>query len=232
MRLSKQLAILAALAVAGCTLQASDDGEWIAIFDGKTLDGWEVHSGTAKYHVEDGVLVGTTAEGSPNSFLCTKQAYGDFILEFEVNLDPELNSGVQIRSNFSDEKLEFWFRGEDGKPQKRTLPPDRIYGYQVEIATEQLGSSGGIYDEARRAFMLSDVRSDPAASKAFKDNQWNKYRIECRGDSIKTWINEVPCAKLKDSMTAKGVIGLQVHQIETGTGPFQVRWRNLRLMPL
>jgi len=203
--------------------------EWISLFDGKTLNGWSVHSGFAKYHVEDDAIVGTTVKGSPNTFLCTDREYGDFVLEFEVLLDPELNSGVQIRSKIAESEKVFVFNGRDGKPQTRTAPPDRVYGYQVEIATRKSGSSGSIYDEARRAFMLASTRSDPAASKAFKDGQWNKFRIECKGDNIKTWINDVPCVDLRDGMTPRGIIGLQVHGIPKDTGPYQVRWRNIRI---
>ena len=88
-------------------VEEKQQDEWISLFDGKTLDGWSVHSGFAKYHVEDGVIVGTTVKGSPNSFLCTDREYGDFILEFVVNVDPRLNSGVQIRSKIAEaEKIE------------------------------------------------------------------------------------------------------------------------------
>ena len=203
--------------------------EWVSLFDGKSLDGWSVHSGFAKYHVADGAIVGTTATGSPNSFLCTDRQYGDFVLEFEVSVDPRLNSGVQIRSQIAPAEMSFVFQGRDGASRKRTIPKDRVYGYQVEIATEKAGSSGSIYDEARRAFMLASTNADPKASQAFKDGQWNKYRIECQGDRIRTWINDVPCIDLQDSMTARGVIGLQVHGIGRDAGPYQVRWRNIRI---
>jgi hypothetical protein len=49
---------------------ASCDQGWTSLFDGKTLDGWERHGGFATYKIEDGTIVGTTAEGSPNTFLC------------------------------------------------------------------------------------------------------------------------------------------------------------------
>ncbi|HUU15947.1 MAG TPA: family 16 glycoside hydrolase [Sedimentisphaerales bacterium] len=203
--------------------------EWTSLFDGKTLNGWSVHSGFAKYHIEDDAIVGTTVKGSPNTFLCTDREYGDFILEFEVRLDPRLNSGVQIRSKIAKEEKVFVFSGRDGKPQRRVAPPDRVYGYQVEIATEKGGSSGSIYDEARRDFMLASTTSDPAASKAFKDGQWNKFRIECKGDRIRTWINDVPCVDLRDGMTSRGIIGLQVHGVGKDTTAYQVRWRNIRI---
>jgi len=207
-------------------------GEWMDLFDGETLKGWSVHSGYANYRVEDGEIVGTAVKGSPNSFLCTNKEYGDFILEFEVKCNPRLNSGVQIRSQIAKHPMFFNFRRADGRPRQRLVPPDRVYGYQVETASAETGTSGGIYDEARRAFFLADVSEDPAAGKAFKDDEWNKYRIECKGSSIKTWINGVPCADLRDSMDDNGIIGLQVHGLGRNFFPYQVRWRNLRIREL
>ena len=70
-----------------------------SIFNGKNHDGWSQKNGSAIYRVENGAIVGKTNEGSPNSFLCSNKLYGDFELQFEVNLiNNELNSGVQIRS--------------------------------------------------------------------------------------------------------------------------------------
>lgn len=221
--------VLLLAAVDAGPARSQDRDQWVPLFDGKTLDGWSVHSGFAKYHVEGDELVGTTVKGSPNTFLCTDRQYGDFVLEFEVKVDPRLNSGVQVRSQIAPTEMAFVFAGRDGAPQSVVIPTDRVYGYQVEIATEKAGSSGSIYDEARRAFMLASTRSDPVASKAFKDGQWNKMRIECQGDRIRTWVNDVPCVDLRDSMTSRGVIGLQVHGIGNEEGPYEVRWRNIRI---
>ncbi|UCC97363.1 MAG: DUF1080 domain-containing protein [Phycisphaerales bacterium] len=219
------LLVLSGMSLAG---QRREDA-WIPLFDGESLNGWTVHSGFASYRVEDSAIVGTTVKGSPNSFLCTDREYGDFVLEFEVLLDPRLNSGVQIRSHIAEAEKVFVFTGRDGAARKRVIPPDRVYGYQVEIATEKSGSSGSIYDEARRAFMLAETKSNPAASKAFKDGQWNKFRIECEADRVRTWINDVPCVDLRDGMSCRGVIGLQVHGIGKQAGPYEVRWRNIRI---
>ena len=79
-----------------------DKDGWLQLFDGKTLDGWVKKGGTAEYVVKDGVMIGTTVEGSANTFL-TKGPFSDFILEFEVLCDLKLNSGVQIRSQVFDE---------------------------------------------------------------------------------------------------------------------------------
>lgn len=184
---------------------------WISLFNGKNLDGWQQINGAAKYEVEDGTILGATAKGSPNSFLCTEKHYSDFELDFEVKVDPRLNSGVQFRSNSFKE-----YRN------------GRVHGYQVEIATN---NPGRIYDEARRGRWLDEETDPKKARKAFKVNEWNKYRVLCVGDSMKTWLNGVPIADISDSTTRKGFIGLQVHSFG-GDPPAQVRWRNIRIQEL
>ena len=223
---------LVLLAVGIGLAETKEEAGWVSLFDGKTLDGWSVHSGFAKYTAEDGAIVGTAVKGSPNSFLCTDKEYGDFNLEFEVKCAPELNSGVQFRSHIAKTEMAFVFRDEKGQPRTTTIPADRVYGYQVEIATAKSRSSGGVYDEARRGFFIADIRNNPAAQEAFKENEWNKYRIECKGNVMKTFINGVPCATLKDSLDARGVIGLQVHGLGQNFQPYQVRWRNIRIQEL
>ena len=111
-------------------LHADDEG-WVSLFDGETLDGWIQKNGTATYRVEDGTIVGQTTVGSPNSFLCTVDDYGNFELEFEVKVDDRLNSGVQIRSTTAEASEADEAAGNWG----------RVNGPQVEI--EASGNGGG-----------------------------------------------------------------------------------------
>jgi hypothetical protein len=224
--LFKVLILLFALNTSSC-----GQDRWISLFDGETLKGWSVHSGHATYRVEDGAIVGQAVKESPNSFLCTEREFSDFILEFEVYLDDdELNSGVQFRSQIAKQEMNFWFRNDQGKYQSHTIPADRVYGYQVEISAG--GGSGGVYDEARRAMMPWWPEDGSPESKAFKTKQWNKYRIECRGDSIKTIINGVVITDFRDGLSMQGIIGLQVHDVGNDPTPYQVRWRNIRILLL
>ena len=78
--------------------QAGHADNWVNLFDGKTLKGWEKRGGTAEFVVEDGAILGTGPKRSPNTFLCTKKTYSDFVLELEFKVDAVLNSGVQIRA--------------------------------------------------------------------------------------------------------------------------------------
>ena len=188
-----------------------DDG-WVALFDGKSLENFEVKGGTATYVIEGDCILGKTTEGSPNSFLCTKKPYADFELKFEVKVDDKLNSGVQIRS--------------------ANRPDGVVYGPQVEISTD--GNAGFVYGEGLKTGWLSENRSDEKARAAFKNGEWNRYRVLADGKSIKTWINDVAVTETVDEKTEmlSGFIGLQVHGIKKGTGPYQVRWKNLSLREL
>src|SRR5262245_44281670 len=150
-----------------------DKDGFVALFNGKNLDGWEQRNGTATYRVEDGCIVGKTTEGSPNSFLCTVKEYGDFELKFEVKVDDQLNSGVQIRSK-----------------TKGGTKDGRVHGPQVEIATD--GNAGFIYGEALGTGWISKDMNNPKAKTAFKKGEWNTYHVKAVGKTIKTTLNGIP----------------------------------------
>ncbi len=206
--------VLIAAAIAVAVLPIRAQSGWRPLFDGRTLDGWQPCNGTAKFTVEDGAIVGRTVVGSPNSFLCTKDAFGDFILEYEAKIDSEMNSGVQIRG-ISDPAI------KNG----------RVHGYQVEIDPSDRAWTGGIYDEARRGWLYT-LAGQEAARKAIRKGEWNKFRVEAIGPSIRTWLNGVECANIVDDLTPRGIIALQVHAI--GNDPSKagetIRFRNIRIL--
>lgn len=191
---------------------------WTELFNGKNLDGWTQRNGTATYRIEGETIVGKTSDGSPNSFLCTDKLYGDFELTFEVKVDDALNSGVQIRS------------------QTKGGPQGRVNGPQVEIeASGARGAEAGyLYGEACGGWMTPNDKLKP--HKHFKDGEWNRYRIVAKGPRIQVWINDTQVTDLVDEKKfqshPKGFIGLQVHSIGRGKGPFEVRWRQLKIKEL
>ena len=205
--------ILCVVLFVGCDMQ-KDQTPWITLFDGTSLTGWSQKGGEAIYTVRDGEIVGTTVHDTPNSFLVTDSIYGDFILELEFLVDPSMNSGIQIRS----ESLPHYQNG-------------RVHGYQIEIDPSDREWSAGVYDEARRGWLHPLDDQNTSAKGAFKQNQWNHYRIEAIGDTIKTWINGAEPSHLMDDQTAEGFIGLQVHSIgqnqEEGT---EIRWRDIKIL--
>lgn len=210
--------LLGLLLILGCVSCGLADDGWSPLFDGKTLEGWTVRGGRAKYAVEDGTIVGTTVEGSPNTFLC-KGDFKDFILELDVKCDPALNSGIQVRSHVYDK--------DDPKNSGRA---GVVYGPQCEIARKETGTAARFYDEGRRGMWLAEIK--PEAKGAFKDDGWNRYRIVVQGNRYRSWINGQPASDFTDDADTHGFIGLQVHGIAKDQGPFQVRWRDVRIKEL
>ncbi|HCY41154.1 MAG TPA: DUF1080 domain-containing protein [Prolixibacteraceae bacterium] len=208
----RKFQILLSLLLLTITVSAKSKDGWQALFNGKNLTGWHQLNGQAKYHVEKGEIVGTTVANTPNSFLATDINYGDFILELDLLVANEMNSGIQFRSISNPEVMN-----------------GRVHGYQCEVDPSARAWSGGIYDEARRGWLYTG-ELNPAAKPAFKLGEWNHYRIECVGSSIRTWVNGVPVAYVLDDMTSSGLIALQVHSIGKDVQPGQqIRWKNIRI---
>jgi len=185
--------------------------EWRPLFDGESLSGWTRLNGDAEYAVEDGAIVGTTKADTPNSFLATDEIYGDFALELEFLVDPDINSGVQVRSVSRSDY-------QDG----------RVHGYQVEIDPSERGWTAGVYDEARRGWLYPLSLNDKARA-AFRPGEWNTLYVECIGDRIRTWLNGVAAADLVDAVTSEGFIALQVHAVDAENVGKTVSWRNIRI---
>jgi hypothetical protein len=207
----KSLSSVVMLAIT-LSFTAQSQSKWQNLFNGNDLQGWKQLNGKAKYEAKNGEIIGTTVSNEPNSFLTTEKIYDDFILEFELLVDNSMNSGVQFRSL-----------------SKADYNNGRVHGYQVEIDPSDRAYSGGIYDEARRGWLYT-MDINPEGKKAFKKDEWNKYRIECIGTNIRTWINGVPTAHVIDDVTSEGFIALQVHAISKNDVPGkQIRWRNIRI---
>jgi len=189
----------------------SGDG-WTSLFSGKDLAGWNQRNGWAVYRIEGDSILGTTAKDSPNSFLCTDKDYSDFELKFEVQVDPKLNSGVQIRSKSLPEK-----------------DKGRVHGPQVEIMRGP-GESGYIYGESTGRNWISPGQP---THENHKNGQWNQYHIRAVGTRIQTWINGKLIEDITDPQSfLSGFIGLQVHGIGKTEGPFQVKWRKIEIRDL
>ena len=136
-----------------------------------------------------------------------------------------LNSGVQIRSQTRDKT------GEN-----TVYKTGRVNGPQVEIEARGGGGAeaGYVYGEAAGGWLTPPERLVP--HKHFRDGEWNKYRIVAKGPRIQTFINGHKIEDLQHpgiyKTHPKGFIGLQVHGIGANQGPFDVRWRNLRIREL
>jgi len=184
---------LAFLLFASAALHA----EPVALFDGKTLDGWDFDP--AIWRVQDGLITGgsTTDKIKENHFICTQKSYQNFELKMKIKCsgDPKtglINSGIQIRS-------------------VRVPGGAHMSGYQVDCGA---GWFGKIYDEFRRNRVIAEPIDAAVLDKAVDVFGWNEYRIRAIGPHIEVWINGVKAIDYTETdpnVALNGQIGPQVH---------------------
>lgn len=205
---STMLTVLLSLILLPALAPAQQNTDFVDLFPNGSLDGFTIEGGDGKFEWdhETNELHGWGATGR-NTFLTTKKEWSDFVLEVELKISNEGNSGVQFRSHL----------GTSGS----------IFGYQMEVDPSERSWSGGIYDEGRRGW-IGDLSENPAGRAAFKRGEWNLYRIEARGPWLRTWVNGVPCAEIFDDIDSAGKIAFQVHN----GGTTDMRWRNAHIRNL
>jgi hypothetical protein len=195
-----------------CACSSTYAQKWQTLFNGKDLTGWHQLNGKSKYSVEDGAIVGRPVANTATSFLVTDNNYKDFIMELEFKLDGNMNSGVLVRSESKEE-----------------YKNGRVHGYEIEIDPSDRAWTGGINDEARRGW-LYPLTYNPKAQSAYKKNEWNKIRVECIGNTIRTWINGIAATSVVDDMTPSGFIALQLHPVSEKVKPeYSIRWKNIKI---
>jgi len=175
-----------------------------SIFNGKNLDGWQIH-GTEKWYVQDGLLVCESGPDKGYGYLSTKKNYNDFELVVEFQQEANGNSGVFFRSTFEGTK---------------------VSGWQVEVAPPN-HDSGGIYESYGRGWL---VQIPDEKENILKMGEWNTMKIKVVGGHVTTWLNGEQMVDITDDKIAqgKGAIALQIHD----GGGIKVKWRNLKVKEL
>jgi len=189
--------------------------EKVSLFDGKTLNGWDVRKGEEQWWTtRDGMIIGgSMAKKVPhNTFLSTEKTYENFELEFDIKLEKGtgfMNSGLQMRSI-------------------RVPNSSEMTGYQVDAGIDWWGK---IYDESRRNRVIAEPVNPEALGKVTNDWDWNHYRIVAEGLRIRSWINGVAALDFIErapGIPQNGLIGFQAH----GGGTFEVHLKNVTIQEL
>lgn len=185
---------------------------FVSLYNGKNLDGWVQRGAANKYEAKGDIIEGTYVPPNANSYLCTvRDDYADFIFTAELKWLRDGNSGIQFRSRL---------RGKDG-----------VTGPQVEMeeASRGRGWSGGIFGQGLAGFFYPLwLEAHKDARSAVKHADWNRITIYAKGDTVKTWLNGVPCAHWKTDEYLKGYFALQVHKSEEGL----IHFRNIKVKEL
>ena len=214
-------------------ISCKQDGGWVNLFNGTDLEGWEVKGAPeSNFFVEDGILVAETKMGLPNTFLTTTKNYANFEMEVDFKVDIGMNSGVQIRSGVYEEPTTTPYLNGRLEEGTRDWEVGKVNGYQIEIDPSDRAWTGGFYEEGGRGWLVP-LNENEQACKAFKQGEWNHFKIIADGNHFQTWINGVLAVETTDDKASTGFIALQLHSInnEDQLG-LRVLWKNIRIHEL
>jgi hypothetical protein len=163
--------------------------QWVSMFDGKTLDGWDM-VGKEKWEVKDGEIHGQ-AVTKEYGYLQTKKNFKDFHLSLRFKCVGDGNSGVFFHTAF--------------KPGTA----DVSQGLQFEIDPTLNHHTGGIYGDGRQWI----VWPSPENEYAIHVNDWNDYLLKVEGNHYVARLNGVVVVDFTDPTPKSfdGTIALQLH---------------------
>lgn len=223
---------LAGLLLAACAAPAT--GGLRPIFDGTSLDGWEVlpASSTAAWRVEDGVIV-AEGDGARSYLTYEDHELADFELELEYRFRGEGNSGVSLRARPDPTGRRAWvaYHADLG---------------QVGIGDHILGAwdfhtPGRREHGCRRGYALViDEHDDavvtplenPVTRQDLDPGGWNRLRVVARGERFELYLNRKLSSVFTEHLPPErrlesGMLQLQLHDPE-----MVVHFRNVRLREL
>lgn len=195
------------------------DGEWMKLFNGKDLAGWDVFLDPKKnaapkdiFQVKDGVIY---CEGSVNGYIITRNEYENYVLKLQWRWGDKIhrgrNSGVFVHVNgenkiwpksveaqlMADHAGDFWLVGD----------------FKLKVDARRQDPKVG-----RHYYRLKDGVEKPVG-------EWNQYEITCDKDTVKLVINGHLVNEGADAELTKGRILLQSEGAE-------IYFRNIELKKL
>lgn len=205
--------------------RAEEEAKAVNMFNGTDLTGWAGAPGWWK--VEDGAI---TSESTPEkpckaaNYLTWKGGKpADFELTCDFKMTAEANSGIQIRSEERPAWDTFGYQADmtgDGS----------LVGYVYHHARGLIAERGQKVVLPATGGKEVEKAADPGELlKHFRKNDWNQYRIVCRGPEITLFVNGVLMCRFADHISApsarSGIIALQMHP----GPPMKVQFKNLML---
>ena len=188
-------------------LAEKTEGSWTPLFDGKSTKGWNPRAKVESFVVKGGEL---QLFSKVNVWVVSDLKMADFEVEAEVKIPLDykgFNSGLGFR-----------LVGKTGKPK----------GYQCEIDQSK---PGGVYGIGMGGWLYPSKGKEgdykERAKGLFKPEEWNKFKVVCKGSSIKTFVNGKLVAEVQHKQSLEGHFGIQ-HHGKGGT----VAFRNMRARKL
>ncbi len=167
MKLNQTCLIVTLLSMASTAM--ADHHEWISLFDGRTLMGWQSNpENPTSFSIEDGAI---KVNGRRSHLfyvgVVNDAKFKDFEFKAKVKTLPKANSGIYFHTKY---QAAGW--------------PSQGYESQVNTTHGDWRKTGSLY-------AVDDVRAERLAEAKVKDGEWFDYYIKVRGNHVIIKINDM-----------------------------------------
>jgi hypothetical protein len=240
-RMKYKFVIIGLLITATVSAQQKNN-DFVSIFDGKTLNGWECD--TAYWRVENGTLIGEITPEKPlksNTFAIWRAGEPEnFELKLQYKISKDGNSGINYRSEQvdgvpyalkgyqADIDGKNYYTGQNYEERGRTTLAYRGQTTEVNAAT----GTESVKNNAWVNTMVVKSQSRDSLQQLIKTDDWNEMHLIVKGNRLQHYVNGVLMSDVTDNDTVnqklKGWLGMQVH---VGP-PMKVEFKDIRLKAL
>ena len=214
----------------GADAKPADDG-FVAMFDGKTIEGWRAAptESASDWTVRVGVIVGHGSADRLSYLVWKDEGLTDFELKLRYRLPGEGNTGIEIRSQ-PDLTGKRPFEGYHADLGHVGIGPHILGAWDFHFARRQeppcrRGTKLVIDENGKphasilpRSLTLADIRP----------HQWNDVHLIAQGNHFQFFINNKLASEFTDNARRGsleyGAIGLQIH--DKG---MEVHFKDIRL---
>ncbi|MBN8676562.1 MAG: DUF1080 domain-containing protein [Chitinophagales bacterium] len=191
----RQLIVSAAIIMALFFIAGSNPHkrEWVALFDGRTLDGWKAGANASSFSVVDGSIMvnGNVAHLFYNGPV-QQHDFKNFEFKADVMTMPGSNSGIYFHTLYQESS---W--------------PKKGYEVQVNNSHTDWRRTGSLY-------AIQDVRETYV-----KDSVWYTERIRVKGKHISVFINNKQVVDYTEPEDVKRDKGMEGRLLSSGTFALQ-----------
>jgi hypothetical protein len=189
----KKMSLVLCVAILFSFNDNSEKGEWISLFDGKSLDGWKVGQNAASFKVENGTIVvnGETAHLFYDGPV-GQHDFRNFELKADVMTLPGSNSGIYFHTAYQ----------ESGWPAK---------GYEVQV--------NNTHTDWRRTGSLWGIKD--IKETYVKDNEWFTMHIKVEGKNVHVALNDKEVLQYTEPINPPREKGMEQRLISSGTFALQ-----------
>jgi len=193
-----------------------------SIFDGKTLDGWEVlpKKASKAWTVKDGTIRGNGDDGE-GYLMYKKKKYSDLEIKLSYRFKDKGNSGIDIRARMDPTKKRLFHSYHADLGDKDNDEGDKVLGawdlHLSGMGRKEHGLKRGlscVIDKHDKAHFFKIT--DGLKMKHIKKNDWNHVHIIAKDNMFKFYINGKLASEFVELLSKKkrlknGYITLQLH---------------------